>query len=127
MTSERGSMTVLVAAVVAIVALLALGVGEVGRVVALRQTAQTAADAAALGAAPVTFLGPASPEAEARRLAAENGATLIGCTCTFDPVWRARTVVVRVAVDAGLGWLGIHTVNAEAAAEFDPTVWLEVP
>jgi secretion/DNA translocation related TadE-like protein len=126
-TSERGSVALLAAAVVAIAIVLAMGLGEVGRVVALRARAQTAADAAALAAAPVTFFGPGHPRDEAARLARENGAELLECRCPIDPIWRARTVTVRVAVGGGPRWLGVATIEATAAAEFDPTVWLEVP
>jgi hypothetical protein len=38
-------------------------------------------------------------------------------------VWRSRVVVVTVAVEVD-SFVGISRVQAVAAAEFDPTVWL---
>ena len=96
------------------------------RLVTAKAVAQTAADAAALAAAPLTFAAFGSetgPEAEAGIYAAANGSELVECLCPFDPVWRSRIVVVTVAVEVD-SFVGISQVQAVAAAEFDPTVWL---
>ena len=124
--SERASATTLAAAIVAVTA-AAMVVGvDVQRLMVAKAMAQSAADAAALAAAPLTFAPFGSnrtPSVEAAVFAAANGATLVSCECPSDPVWRARTVVVRVAVEVE-SLLPISRVSAVAAAEFDPTVWL---
>jgi hypothetical protein len=125
--TERGAVSVLAAALTAITLLLGLVGAEVYRLVVAKAMAQAAADAAALAAAPVTFLPFGSeldPGGEAETFAKSNGARLVDCLCPVDPVWRPRvvTVTVAVAVDS---FLGIPEVLASAAAEFDPTVWLE--
>jgi hypothetical protein len=124
--SQRGSTTVLAAAIAAITALAGVVTADVYRLVVAKAVAQAAADAAALAAAPLTFaaLGSdRSPRAEAEVFATANGARLVSCDCVEDRVWRARVVVVAVAVDVD-SFIGISRVQAAAAAEFDPTVWL---
>lgn len=125
MTAEGGSASVLVATSLALLVVLVAATADAGRLVVARATAQTAADAAALAAAPATFR-PAgrSPDEEASAHARANEARLVGCTCPVDPAWRARTVTVKVVVDLPVGPLGVGSVPAVAAAEFDPTVWL---
>jgi hypothetical protein len=124
--SQRGATTVLAAAIAAIAVFAGLVGVEVYRLVTAKAVAQTAADAAALAAAPLTFAAfgsEAGPEAEAGAYAAANGSELVECRCPFDPVWRSRVVVVTVAVEVD-SFVGISRVQAVAAAEFDPTVWL---
>ncbi len=125
--SERGAMSVLAAAIVGVSVMGGMVAMAAHHILVAQAVAQAAADAAALAAAPVTFAPFGSsrgPVEEARWYAAANNATLIDCSCSPDPVWRPRTVVVAVAVD--LGWLpvSLDRVVAQAAAEFDPTVWL---
>lgn len=125
--TERGSISVLAAVVVAITLLLGLVGAEVYRLVVAKAMAQAAADAAALAAAPVTFASfgsELSPHGEAEKFALVNGARLVDCLCPADPVWRQRVVTVTVAVTVD-SFLGIPEVHASAAAEFDPTVWIE--
>lgn len=125
--SDRGAMSVLAAAIVGVSVLGGMVAIAAHHLLVAQAVAQAAADAAALAAAPVTFApfgSPRSPVDEAAWYAAANNAVLIECSCSSDPVWRPRTVVVTVGVD--LGWLPISLdrVVGRAAAEFDPTVWL---
>lgn len=101
---------------------LAAGLTVVVLVINGRIAASTAADAAALAAAPATFspLGLGSPEEVAGRFAAENGAVLISCSCGSDPTWASRSVVVEVAVEVSLPFLGPTPVRAVSRAEFAP-------
>jgi len=96
---------------------------DVAQLVVARTRAATAADAAALAAAPVTFRGfgtGATPEGEAARFAALNGADLVECRCPIDRSWSRRTVTVAVSHEVVLRLLGRHMVTAAAAAEFVP-------
>lgn len=117
--SERGSASIVMAALAAILVVVAGGLAGVGRLVAAHVQATTAADAAALAAAPLTFLG-GDPEGEAARFAAGNGFRLVRCGCGDDPRFASRVVTVEVAAEVDLGLLGRHQVRARAAAEFDP-------
>ena len=88
--ADRGSVSVLMAAVAAVVMMLALMVGDVGLYLAGRARATAAADAAALAAAPVTFHGfgsSGSPASEAERFASLNGMAVTACECPLDPSW----------------------------------------
>jgi secretion/DNA translocation related TadE-like protein len=117
--SERGSASIVLAALVAVLVMVAGGLAGVGRLVAAHVQATTAADAAALAAAPLTFLG-GEPAAEAADYAAGNGFRLVGCDCGYDPGFHVREVTVEVVAQVDLGMLGSHQVRARAAAEFDP-------
>jgi secretion/DNA translocation related TadE-like protein len=124
---ERGSASVIAAALAGLLALLAAALAAGGMVSAGRSRALAASDAAALAAAPVTFRpfgATGSPAEEAEKLAAEHGATLIRCRCTRDPSWSPRVVEVEVALT--IEAFGSHTVRAVSRAEFDP-VRLLVP
>lgn len=96
--SERGSVTVVVAAILTVVLVLALGAADLARVLASVGRARTAADAAALAAAQELVLPRgASPEEVAAEYANRNGAGLDTCSCepgTFE-------VSVRVWVPVG--------------------------
>jgi Cys-tRNA(Pro)/Cys-tRNA(Cys) deacylase len=125
---ERGSVSVLAAAIAGLLALLSTAVVAGGVVSAGRGRAVAAADAAALAAAPVTFRpfgASGSPADEAQRLAAEHGATLLRCDCPIDPSWSPRVVEVEVAVTVEM--FGSHTVRAVSRAEFDPVRLLALP
>lgn len=129
MKRERGSVAPLLLAVAGVVLVLAVGVADVGILLAARLQAAAAADAAALAAAPVTFrpFGATSgPDAEARRLAAANGARLTACSCRADPSWDARIVVVVGERRVPLLGLGTVTVAASSRAEFDPAMLLSI-
>lgn len=120
---EDGSVSVVVVVLVAGLMLVAAGLAATGRVVAAHVQVTTAADAAALAAAPLTFLA-GDPELEARRFARANGARLVACTCPVDTTVVSRTVTVQVAAHVRLPLLGVRTVRARAAAEFDPATLL---
>jgi hypothetical protein len=79
--------------------------GSLTDVTERRAEAQTAADASALAAVGAMVPGAeAEPEAEARRFASANGATLLSCVC------GSSSAVVTVSVDG---------IEARAKAEID--------
>lgn len=117
--AERGSVTVLSAAVVAAMVVLAMGASDVARVLHAASRAQTAADAAALAAAQSLAIDePALEPAElAAEYAARNDAALETCSCdrgTFE-----ATVIVRLPVGGLFLVAGDRTVRAEARAQVD--------
>jgi secretion/DNA translocation related TadE-like protein len=116
--SERGSVSIVVAAILATCIVLAIGAADVTRVLAVAARAQTAADAAALAAAQELALPSGlEPVDVARDYAARNGASLVACTCareTFD-----ATVRVRVAVGSLLLFADDRVVEAQARAVVD--------
>ena len=117
--TERGSITVLSAAVMAALAVLAMGASDVARVLHAASRAQTAADAAALAAAQALAIDEPGPEpAElAAEYAARNDAALETCGCdrgTFE-----ATVTVRLPVGDLFLVAGDRTVRAEARAQVD--------
>lgn len=123
MNPERGAVTPVLLAVLAVVLVLAIGIADVGILLAARLQAGAAADAAALAAAPVTFRpfgAAAGPVEEAHRLAAANGARLVGCACRTQPSWETRTVLVVVERRVPLIGFGAVTATASSSAEFDP-------
>lgn len=110
-------------ALLAVGLILAAMAADVAQLVVARTRATTAADAAALAAAPVTFRGfgtDTTPEREAARFAALNGADLVDCRCPVDLSWSRRAVTVVVAFEVSLRLFGTRTVTAAAAAEFVP-------
>lgn len=112
---ERGSVTVVAAAVMALVAVLTMGAADVGKALVARERAQAAADAAALAAAQelVTPIGR-SPAELAAEYAARNGATLASCVC---PSGSSEAVVeARVSVGGLLLVPGDHEAVAVARA-----------
>ena len=117
--AERGSVTVLSAAVMAALVVLAMGASDVARVLHAASRAQTAADAAALAAAQALAIDEPGPEpAElAAEYAARNDAALETCACdrgTFE-----ATVTVRLPVGGLFLVVGDRTVRAEARAQVD--------
>ena len=121
--SERGSMSVVVAAVLVLGSLLVVATAGVGQVVLARERVAVAAEAGALAAAPVTFRpfgasGSATDEAD--RLVRANGAVLVRCDCKHDSRYTPRTVMVTARLTVAV--LGIREIDIEhtAAAEFRP-------
>ena len=95
---ERGSASIVVAALLAVAVVLSLGVADLGRVLVGVARAQTAADAAALAAAQELAVPEGRrPEEVAADYATANGATLRSCTCPIGGV----DAVVEVAVEVG--------------------------
>ena len=118
MNRERGSVTVIVAALVLAVLVLSLGVADLGRVLVARSQARTAADASALAVAQELVLPSGrDPIDVAAEFAARNGAVVLSCLCvsgTFE-----ATVTVEIAVEDLLLIPGSHTVTAAARAVVD--------
>lgn len=127
MKRESGSATLVAASLVALALVLAVALVAVVVVINGRIAATTAADAAALGAAPATFspLGLGSPTLIAERLAVENGAVLVSCSCRADPSWSTRSVVVEVAVEVVVPVIGPTPVRAVSRAEFVPVALID--
>ncbi|MCJ7832535.1 MAG: pilus assembly protein TadG-related protein [Actinobacteria bacterium] len=96
-TRERGSVTLVTAAILAVAVVITLGAVDVWRVVEARSQAQIAADAAALAAAHDLALGAVDPPASsAEMFAGYNGATLVSCDCA--PGGMEATVEVELPV-----------------------------
>ena len=117
--SERGSVSLLSAAVLAALVVLAMGVSDVARVLHAASRAQTAADAAALAAAQALAIDEEGPEPAdlAGEYAARNGAVLETCACdlgTFE-----ATVTVRMPIGDLFLVGGDRTVRAMARAQVD--------
>jgi secretion/DNA translocation related TadE-like protein len=109
--TDRGSVTLFVAAAIVIAVLLATALAHFGGVVVEKSRAENAADAAALAAAGSLALGqsPAEACAVAASVATDNGARLATCQCP-----GAYATVARVTVAIGM-------VRAGARATVDPS------
>jgi hypothetical protein len=124
--SDRGAMTVVMAAATAIVIVLAVAVSAVANLYAARAAAQTAADAGALAAAVATY-PPASnttPARAAQEVIVSNGAAIVACRCPIDATMRSRTVEVVAGVAVDVPVFGRLIVEGVSRAEFDPILWL---
>jgi secretion/DNA translocation related TadE-like protein len=117
-TSERGSVSIVVASILAALVVFTLGAADLARVLLVAASAQTAADAAALAAAQeLAFPSGLEPEDVAREYASRNAATLVSCSCpkeTFEAV-----VTVRAAVGPLLLFADDRVVEARARAVVD--------
>ena len=95
---QRGSVSVVVAAMAALTLVLAMGCADVARTLTASARAQNAADAAALAVAQeLAFPGGRNLEELAVDYAAANGGSLVSCSCwvgTFE-------ATVEVAVPVG--------------------------
>ena len=111
---ERGSVSVVAAAVLLVTVVLALASVDVLRVLSAKDRAQTAADAAALAAAQELMMpSQRSPAQVAATYATDNGATLVACRCDFG----STDAVVTVERTVSLPFLGERrTVRATARA-----------
>lgn len=113
--SERGAVTLVVAAAAALAVVLAAATADLSRVLVAAARAQTAADAAALAAVRELALpGDPEPAAVAAEYAARNGASLLSCRCdrgTFEAV-----VAVRLPVGPLLLFDDDRSVGASARA-----------
>ena len=118
MNRERGSVSVVVAAIVLIALVMSVGLADIARVLVARSHARTAADAAALAVAQELALPSGSdPVGVAAQYAQRNGAVLTDCVCaagTFDD-----TVTVAITVQGFLLVAGARTVFARARAVVD--------
>jgi secretion/DNA translocation related TadE-like protein len=118
LTSERGSISVVVVAGAAIVLVLTMGVADVARALTAVARARAAADAAALAAAQeLAFPAGGSPSDEAASYAAANGGALVSCSC--EPGTFEAVVQVRVPVGALFLLDDDRTATANARAVVD--------
>ncbi len=119
---ERGSASVLLAAVLGFAAILAALTADISQVTAGRARLQAAADAAALAAAQELVRPSArTPDEVAAEYAGRAGARLVSCRC--DP--GGDDVVVRVESEVALVFLGdVRTLRAAARAV---AVWAPEP
>ncbi|MBI4260393.1 MAG: hypothetical protein HY658_07490 [Actinobacteria bacterium] len=93
---ERGSATIVAAAIIALLVVLAMLTVDAGRLLWAVARAQSAADAAALAAAQELALPTGSDPVEiARTYAAGNGAEMASCQCAEGT--HEALVVVEVA------------------------------
>jgi secretion/DNA translocation related TadE-like protein len=95
--SERGSISLVVAASVGMALVVTMGAADVGRALIARSRAEAAADLAALAAVQeLAFPSGEDPAQLAADYAFRNGAALVSCDCaegTFEAVVRVRVPV----------------------------------
>ncbi|NMN00578.1 TadE-like protein [Bifidobacterium sp. DSM 109958] len=106
--ADRGSGTVLGAALIMVAAVLLCIVAAVGQVMACRLRAQGAADVAALAVASARYEGRDGPCAEAERIVAAHGFRLDGC------LLDGADAQVTVSADTGVPLAGAVTARARA-------------
>lgn len=98
MRSERGSVSLVVAAAVAMALVVTMGAADVGRALIARSRAEATADLAALAAVQeLAFPSGRDPALLAADYAVRNGARLVSCSCADG----SSEAVVRVAVPVG--------------------------
>jgi secretion/DNA translocation related TadE-like protein len=107
---ERGSATLLAAAMIAVLVAASLGGVAVGSAVIARNRAQSVADLSALAAAGRLALGEDAACASAAAIAQRMDASIASC------VVEDLDVVVNVNVAAELGRWGVGTAHAVARA-----------
>ena len=118
MNHERGSVSVVVAAIVLIALVMSVGLADMARVLVARSHARTAADAAALAVAQELVLPLGSEPAQiAAQYAEWNGAVLTDCVCAVGAL--EDTVTVVITVEGFLLITGARTVTARARAVVD--------
>jgi secretion/DNA translocation related TadE-like protein len=111
--SERGSVSVVVAAAVAMTLVVVMGAADVGRALIARSRAEAVADLVALAAAQELALPTgAEPDAMAAEYASRNEARLVSCSCPAG----GSDAIVTVAVPVGGFLLPIPDREVEAAA-----------
>ncbi len=118
MARERGSVTIVTAAVAGVMVALTLFTADLGAVLVSRERARAAADAAALAAAQELALPTSgTPQGQAADYAQRNGGTMISCACAAGSL----EATVRVRVDIGHLFLvpGTRTIETTAHAVVD--------
>ena len=96
MRGQRGSISIVVAAIAFVLLVCTIGIADIGSVLATRAHTRAAADAAALAAAQeLAFPSGATPAEQAALLAQRNGTELVACAC--DAGSFEATVTVRSA------------------------------
>jgi secretion/DNA translocation related TadE-like protein len=122
--SERGTISIFLAATSLLLAFTSLAVADVGSMLHARARAQSAADAAALAAvvqqAPVLGQGD-DPEGAAREAAELGGAILVDCECEVGTTDATVEVEVLPRLSFLKGWAG-RRARATARAHLDPDV-----
>jgi secretion/DNA translocation related TadE-like protein len=117
-SAERGSLTVVTAAVIGLALIASMGIADVAKVLVVRAHAQAAADSAALAAAQELALASGRRPSElARDYAALNGASLSACIC--EPGTLQAIVTVNLRVTGLLLFPGRRSVSATARAVVD--------
>ena len=123
--SARGSISIVAVTGTLLMCLFALAAADLGAMLHARARAQAAADAAALAAvvqqAPVLAQGD-DPYEAAARMAADNGVTLVRCSCTVGDASATVEVETRARPVLLLGW-GDRRIMASATATVDPDVF----
>ncbi len=95
MGSERGSVSVVVAAAVGMALVVTIGAADVGRALIARSRAEAVADLSALAAAQELALPSGTdPASFAADVATRNGARLVSCSCAEG----TSEAIVRVAI-----------------------------
>jgi secretion/DNA translocation related TadE-like protein len=95
--SDRGSVSVVLAACVGMALVVTMGAADVGRALTVRARAEAVADLAALAAAQDLALPTGiEPSTSAERYASANGVRLVSCTCDMGSSSAIVTVAVRV-------------------------------
>lgn len=107
--AERGAATVLVVAFLGLLLLVGTALGVVGAMVRAHRTAQSAADLAALAGA-AAIARDEDGCTQAARVAAANGARLVGCA----PEGLEVRVTVEVEGPRSLGQVADLTAEARA-------------
>ena len=112
---QRGSISVVLAALLAVLLVVAMGVADVTSALVAAGRAQDAADAAAL-AAVQEIAAPSGRTASevAAEYAVRNGASLTACSC--DPASLAAVVTVRTPVGPMLLFADDRVAEASARA-----------
>jgi Flp pilus assembly protein TadG len=116
-TGDRGSVSIVAAALMCVTLVLVMGAADLARVLTVAARAQTAADAAALAAAQelaAPSAGDPAPIEIAAAYAARNDAELTACACELDT--NEATVAVRVVVGPLLFAPDDRVVSASARA-----------
>ena len=112
MRNQRGSISVVVAAISLMMLVCTMGIADVGSVLATRAHGRAAADAAALAAAQeLAFPTASTPAEQAALLARRNGAELIDCACaagSFEALVTVRTVSADLLLVPGAVTLDVR-------------------
>ncbi|MGV0744209.1 Rv3654c family TadE-like protein [Mycolicibacterium sp. XJ870] len=110
MSGDRGSASLLAAAMIAILLIFTACAAYLGAAVIARHRAQAAADLAALGAAGAVASGPDGACAQATRIASAMRASVTACRID------GLDVVLDVQVAVDLGRWGVGPAKAAARA-----------
>jgi secretion/DNA translocation related TadE-like protein len=114
-SAQRGSVTLVAAAMMVMALTFAVGLADVARVLLAAARAQTAADASALAAAQELAVPTGrDPSEVAREYAGDNGAELVDCRCSVGS--SDAVVTARIEVGPLLLFADDRSVDARARA-----------